>query len=221
MTIERLNALHDSAHAEGWPMLGHVNANLAAGFARAVREAGIGWNVVPARPKRTILDWYLPVRAGVDGMTDPFFLETLVAGNILPFERPFVVAHEWSHLAGIADEGEANYTAWRSCVPRSAADAYSGWLFLYGELSRAVGRAGTRARCRPRLAPAARRSARDSRSLRARRQSARVRRGVARLRLVPESQPRRGRDGELRRGRAARARAARERTSGAGSPFSR
>jgi hypothetical protein len=137
LTIERLNALHDSAHAQGWPMIGEVNANLAAGFARAVREAGIGWNVVPARPKRAILDWYFR-SAGVDGMTDPFFLETLVAGNILPFERAFVVAHEWSHLAGIADEGEANYTAWRSCVTGSTADAYSGWLFLYGELSRAV-----------------------------------------------------------------------------------
>ena len=71
-------------------------------------------------------------------MTDPFFLETLVAGGILPFERAFVVAHEWSHLAGIADEGEANFTAWRACVDGSDANAYSGWLFLYGELARAV-----------------------------------------------------------------------------------
>jgi hypothetical protein len=92
---------------------------------------------VPARPKRTILDWYFR-RAGVDGMTDPFLLETLVAGNVLPFERAFVVSHEWSHLAGIADEGEANFTAWLSCVGGSAAHAYSGWLFLYAELARAV-----------------------------------------------------------------------------------
>ena len=86
----------------------------------AIREAGIARDVVPARPKHTLLDWYFR-RAGVDGMTDPFFLETLIAGGILPFERPFVVAHEWSHLAGIADEGEANFTAWLSCVARFAA----------------------------------------------------------------------------------------------------
>jgi hypothetical protein len=57
---------------------------------------------------------------------------------VLPFERPFVVAHEWSHLAGIADEGEANFTGWLACVRGSAPNAYSGWLFLYGELARVV-----------------------------------------------------------------------------------
>jgi hypothetical protein len=90
-----------------------------------------------ARPKRTILDWYFRWTA-TDGMTDPYFLETLVAGTILPFERAFVVAHEWSHLAGITDEGEANFAAWRTCMNGSPANAYSGWLFLYNELARAA-----------------------------------------------------------------------------------
>ena len=137
LAVDRLNALHDEAYAAGWPAAGAVDADLADGFARAVRDAGIPRDVVPARPKRTILEWYFR-RAGVDGMTDPFFLETLVSGSVLPFERAFVVAHEWSHLAGIADEGEANFTAWLSCVRGSAPNAYSGWLFLYGELARAV-----------------------------------------------------------------------------------
>jgi hypothetical protein len=137
LTVQRLNALHETAHEAGWSNVGDIDAKLATGFALAVRESGIGWDVVPARPKRTILDWYFR-SAGVDGMTDPFFLETLVAGNILPFERAFVIAHEWSHLAGVADEGEANFTAWRSCIAGSTASAYSGWLFLYSELARAV-----------------------------------------------------------------------------------
>ena len=137
LAVERLNALHEPAHARGWPPADEVDATLADGFARAVRETGIRRDVVPGRPKHTILDSYFR-RAGVDGMTDPFFLETLVAAGILPFERAFVVAHEWSHLAGIADEGEANFTAWLSCVKGPAPAAYSGWLFLYGELSRAV-----------------------------------------------------------------------------------
>ena len=137
IAVERLNALHDRAYAIGWPAAGEVEANLADGFARALREIGIQRDVVPAQPKHTLLDWYFR-RAGVDGMTDPFFLETLVAGGVLPFERAFVVAHEWSHLAGIADEGEANFIAWRACVDGSDANVYSGWLFLYGELARAV-----------------------------------------------------------------------------------
>ena len=137
LAVDRLNALHDAAHAAGWPPPDAVDADLSEGFARAVRDAGIARDVVPARPKRTMLDWYLR-RAGVDGMTDPFFLETLVAGGVLPFERPFLVAHEWSHLAGFADEGEANFTGWLACVRGSPPNAYSGWLFLYGELARAV-----------------------------------------------------------------------------------
>jgi hypothetical protein len=71
-------------------------------------------------------------------MTDPYFLETLVQRELLPFERPFVIAHEWSHLAGFADESEANFVGWLTCLRGSVADQYSGWLFLYAELARAV-----------------------------------------------------------------------------------
>ena len=116
-----------------------------------MRDVGITREVVPARPKRTLLDWYFR-RAGVDGMTDPFFLETLVVGSVLPFERAFVVAHEWSHLAGITDEGEANFTAWLTCVRGAPANAYSGWLFLYSELAGAV-RGRLAPHCRTRSRP--------------------------------------------------------------------
>jgi hypothetical protein len=129
--------LHDRAHAGGWPAADAVDASLERDFARSIRDVGFTREVVPARPKRTLLDWYFR-RAGVDGMTDPFFLETLIVGSVLPFERAFVVAHEWSHLAGITDEGEANFTAWLTCARGAPANAYSGWLFLYSELAGAV-----------------------------------------------------------------------------------
>jgi hypothetical protein len=80
-----------------------------------------------------VLDLYFR-RASVAGMTDPFFLETLVASDLLPFERPHVVAHEWAHLAGIADEGEANFVAWLACMRGSPPQRYSGWIFLYSEV---------------------------------------------------------------------------------------
>jgi hypothetical protein len=141
VAVDRLNALHQQAHADGWGATdgaSRVDVGLASAFARAVGDAGIPSSIVVGRPKRTLLDWYFR-RAGVDGMTDPFFLETLVASGVLPFERPFLVAHEWSHLAGIADEGEANLIGWLTCRRGSPADQYSGWLFLYQELARAVG----------------------------------------------------------------------------------
>jgi uncharacterized protein DUF3810 len=137
IAVDRLNGLHAPAHAAGWPPIDAVDPSLAGGFARAAREVRLSTSTVPARPKTTMLDWYFR-RSGTDGMTDPFFLETLVASSVLPFERPFIIAHEWSHLAGIGDEGEANFVGWLACVRSGPAAQYSGALFLYRELVSAV-----------------------------------------------------------------------------------
>jgi hypothetical protein len=133
----QLNALHDGAHATGWPAAGAIDAPLAASVARVDRQTGGRGVVIAGRPKATMLDWYFR-RAAVDGMTDPYFLETLVSSTLLPFERPFVIAHEWSHLAGVADEGDANFLAWLACVQSSPPAQYSGWLFLYSQLAATV-----------------------------------------------------------------------------------
>lgn len=125
---DQANALYDRAHAEP-PAPSPTDSALAVALQRADRDIN-GGGVVLGRPKTTVLNWYFR-RATVDGMTDPYFLETLVVRDLLPFERPFVVAHEWSHLAGIADEGEANFLAWLACIHGSPADQYSGWLFVY------------------------------------------------------------------------------------------
>ena len=86
-------------------------------------------------------------------MIDPFFLETLVATGLLPFERPFVVAHEWSHLAGFADEGEANFVGWLTCLHASPGAQYSGWLFLYSEVVDSLRPRRDRTEVLARLAP--------------------------------------------------------------------
>jgi hypothetical protein len=131
-SADQLNALYAGAHADGWPRADAIDARLSEAFARAHRQLGRSGDAVVGRPKRTLFDWYFR-RTALDGMTDPFFLETLVSSSLLPFERPFVVAHEWSHLAGFADEGDANFLGWLACVQGSPAAQYSGWLFLYGE----------------------------------------------------------------------------------------
>jgi hypothetical protein len=140
IAVGRVNALHAAAHAElraGAGRDGEIDAVLARAFAAAQQDLGAASLAAPARPKRTMIDLYLR-RAGVSGMTDPLFLETILPGDLLPVERPFVVAHEWSHLAGITDEGEANFAGWLTCLRGAAAHQYSGWLFLVGELARAV-----------------------------------------------------------------------------------
>jgi len=137
VAADRLNALHTNAHADGWPPPVAIDPSLAGAFDRVTAQLGAQLRVVVGRPKRSLLDWYFR-RAGVSGMTDPYFLETLVASDLLPFERPFVIAHEWSHLAGIADEGEANAVGWFVCLQSSSANQYSGWLFMFDEVARAI-----------------------------------------------------------------------------------
>jgi hypothetical protein len=131
-TVREVNALFDASRSDRAHSDDGIDPVLARSFADAARLSGSS-AVVVSRPKRSMLDWYFR-RAGISGMTDPFFLETLVATDVLPFERPFVTAHEWSHLAGVADEGEANFIAWVACIHGSAAHKYSGWLFLFQEL---------------------------------------------------------------------------------------
>lgn len=129
----QVNAAHALAHREGWPELDAIDPTLALAFRHTLGRLGLPTGIRPARPKQTVFDLYFR-RAGVAGMTDPYFLETFIASDTLPFERSQVVAHEWAHLAGITDEGEANFVGWLTCVSGSVPNRYSGWLFLYSEV---------------------------------------------------------------------------------------
>ena len=137
--VGAVNGLHLEAHAEGWPELTSTPDVLAPAFVLAQHDLAIRWRPEPARPKRTLFNFYF-TRVAIDGMTDPFFLETLANQTLLPFERASTVAHEWSHLAGFADESEANFVGWLVCMRGPAAVQYSGWLSLYGTVMNALPR---------------------------------------------------------------------------------
>jgi hypothetical protein len=100
---------------------------------------GASRGAVPGTPKRSLLSFYFRW-AAIDGMTDPFFLEIIVNSDLLQIERPFVIAHEWAHLAGYADESEANFVAWLTCLRGDALAQYSGWLAAYEHAVRALPR---------------------------------------------------------------------------------
>lgn len=131
--VQALNALHESAHARGDTAPWRDEAMRGA-FERAQRFLTDGPAAVPGRLKRTIYGPYFRWTS-VDGMVDPFALEVMANPDLLPVERPFVAAHEWAHLAGYADESEANFVGWLTCVQGDARAKYSGWLFLYWQLS--------------------------------------------------------------------------------------
>ncbi len=90
------------------------------------------------RPKTSVVltDWFTV--AGVNGMVNPLALESIVHRELLPFELPFVLAHEWAHLAGYADEAEANALGWFACMHGGAQLGYSASLYLIMEASAAL-----------------------------------------------------------------------------------
>jgi uncharacterized protein DUF3810 len=131
----QVNAGYAAAHANPFTM-----DALAASFAETQIALGATRLAVPGVPKRSLLNYYFR-RAAIDGMTDPYFLEIIVNPDVLDFERPFVIAHEWAHLAGYANEAEANFLAWLTCVRGKGPQQYSGWLAAYQRGMAAVPRA--------------------------------------------------------------------------------
>lgn len=123
--VTAINAAYSGAHTSP-----PDTPALEASFAEVQKALGATRFAVTGKPKRSLLTWYFR-RAAIDGMTDPFFLEIIVNGDVLDVERPFVVAHEWAHLAGYANEAEANFVAWLTCVRGDPAGRYSGWLAAY------------------------------------------------------------------------------------------
>ena len=126
----RLNDLHPVAHRSPWSDLRELPARMAAPFAEAQRAVGMDRLAAIGQPKLTLLDWYFR-RAAIDGMTDPFFLEVLLNHEILPFERPAILAHEWAHLAGFAHEAEAGFLGWLTTTFGDEQAQYSGWLTVF------------------------------------------------------------------------------------------
>lgn len=134
-TVERLNRLHSTASSTGWPTFEELPDRFDAAFGVVQRRLGGSRMAVVGRPKQTLLFPYFE-RAGIDGMLSPFSLEVLVNHTVLPYERPFLVAHEWAHLAGYANEAEASFVGVLTCLAGDEQSRYSAWLFLLPQLVR-------------------------------------------------------------------------------------
>lgn len=123
--VATLNRDYAAAHARPLDL-----DRLRAAFQDAHRALG-GSPIVTGRPKTTLLGWYFH-KASIAGMTNPFFLETLLAPDLFEVELPFVIAHEWAHLAGYADESEANFVAYLAGQRGDAGSRYSAALMVLG-----------------------------------------------------------------------------------------
>ncbi|MHB8442314.1 MAG: DUF3810 family protein [Candidatus Tyrphobacter sp.] len=127
--IAEMNALAPAAHARAGERLELVA--LRAAWLGVVRRSGDTWVPQVGQPKATLADPFMNA-TGTSGFINPLTLTVQLASDLLWFERPFDLAHEWSHVAGFAREDEANYLATLTCQ-RSPDPAvrYSGWMQLF------------------------------------------------------------------------------------------
>ena len=132
--VAEMNRLYSTAHEQLVVGSEWRDAALRNAFGDVQRALASGPQAEPGRLKRSMLGPYFRW-SGVDGMVNPFGLEVIANPDLLAFERPFVAAHEWSHLAGYADESEANFVGWLTCIRASPAHRYSGWFFLYWQIA--------------------------------------------------------------------------------------
>jgi hypothetical protein len=137
LSVNQLNTLHMAAHSEGWRTSPWREHRMRNAYSSVLVRLSDATPAVPGRMKSSIFGPYFRWTS-VDGMVNPFGLEALANPDLLPFEVPFVAAHEWAHLAGYADESEASFIGFLTCIRAGAPAAYSGWLFLYWQISAEV-----------------------------------------------------------------------------------
>lgn len=122
---------HDvgAAHAEKLDL-----AKLREAYEPVVARLGDRWDVAVSVPKTTLLQPYYEA-AGIGGQYQPFGFETLLNASFLEVERPRALAHEWAHVGGFTDEGDANFIGTLACLrSNDPLIRYSGAFWTYGEL---------------------------------------------------------------------------------------
>jgi hypothetical protein len=79
---------------------------------------------------------------GGSGIYIPYVFEGYTSSGLLPFSRPFNMAHEMSHGYGFTDEGSCNFLAWLACeATENPAIQYSGRLAYWNYIAREFRRA--------------------------------------------------------------------------------
>ncbi len=69
----------------------------------------------PPRTKVLFMNECLNV-FGISGVFSPVFMEPHVNSDLLPWERPYIMAHEKAHFLGFASETDANLLAYLACL---------------------------------------------------------------------------------------------------------
>ena len=127
------------------------NGMVDDGLKNRVRDAVLkGYNEIGAKEginapfnqhphAKTMLFTPLSSMSGVTGSMWPFFCEFTLNGDIRPHDYPAIYAHEFAHLLGIANEGEANFYSYIVCTASSdKAVKFSGYYHIFFHVLRNV-----------------------------------------------------------------------------------
>lgn len=128
-SVREANARYQAAHGQGFPGVFDTPPDLVRALHEVERSLGRSRPTVPGRPKRTLLAPFFRA-SGTDGLTAPFFLETLLNPDLTGPERPVVLAHEWAHLSGMSPEAEAGFLGVLAALSGDVPAQYSAWLSL-------------------------------------------------------------------------------------------
>lgn len=112
------------------PSLDGLESEVKTWYGALPEECGLSRPRSWQHPKRLIFNRIYSA-VGVLGFIGPAFDEMHVNADITPLERPFVFAHEYSHVLGVSSEAEANFWAFEA-TRRSEDQAvrYSAWFSL-------------------------------------------------------------------------------------------
>ena len=111
-----------------------MKARLVPTFDAATHRLGNIATFAPPRIKPTIFQPFFEMTA-TSGFTNPWTHEVNIDAGAFPYERPMYYAHEWAHIAGFADESEANFISVLACTnSREPVLRYSGWLLVWFNL---------------------------------------------------------------------------------------
>lgn len=110
---DSLNATYTRAPAP--VILRHTPTAVREGYGR-LRNMGVNRPLGPGVRVKTMVFSRLSSMAGITGSMGPFFCEFTLNADVLPHAYPATYAHEYAHLLGIANEGEANFYSYVVCT---------------------------------------------------------------------------------------------------------
>ena len=147
---DSINSLSEETAFDG-QRESQFNGMVDDGLKNRVRDAVLkGYNEIGAEEginapfnqhphAKTMLFTPLSSMSGVTGSMGPFFCEFTLNGDIRPHDYPAIYAHEFAHLLGIANEGEANFYSYIVCTASSdKAVKFSGYYHIFFHVLRNV-----------------------------------------------------------------------------------